>query len=1318
MPAIKNVNPTTNTPWYADPQKLMKGADTGSSDANIVDTPKAPEENIPELQGATGPKPIAQNDPWAAFPDAVQAQTAAIPASDPWTALPDAPRPIPQAFIDRVAHGELAKQSFDEQSSKPYSQRLAEWTKDQYEHGNYGATALGGLSFMVAALPDIPISLAKKAKQSWDEGLLSGGGLRREDFTDIPGKGQPGDEDFQVGFNAALMFGPHAGRPLIPTEGGEFARMKPDPMTGEMRAEPIGQLPAPQDFQAAADVVTKGEQATNLPAKLDRVWQEKGVPPTEIAHDAEADPVIKQDLLSDNNKLPALYGEGELAGAGGGKPPMPPEPPGGRGLGAEPPKPPEPGSLDDAVAKILSHISVDEASRGRGYSWSRFYSDVVDRFFPISKAVEGDSLRAIEDPYKMARLYSGWTGKADHMLNEGTFDFNTYKNNGPSLKDILDPVKDDMDGFRAFAASARAMELEKLGLEHGFDLDAVEQVGQAGIKKYGKTLEKLVNYQKNMATYLRDSGVLSNKAYDAMLEANKLYVPFHRVMGEDIMAGANSIGGQSMTARNPIKALKGSEREVIDPIESIIKNTYLLTAMAEKNAVGTVLIDTLLKQEKASPVWDKYMGRPKGEAETSEFNLPVVKEDATAIAGYLEGQGATAHPELVDALRDMATPARQGEVSIFRDGKRVSYKVDPDIANAMKGLDRSSVGLIERLLAPLSSTLRAGAVLDPEFAVRHTIRDYLYSFIKTNDGVYTPIDSVKGLMGLVTKDADYWQWQKGGGANATLVSLDRRFLQESLTKFNNETGLFARSWNVINNPNMTTLRKISSITGDTWQTAITPLQMLTEFAMNANHLGGFKKSLRELEAQNTSNLGKTLPAVAGDTLPPAAKGSTLMLRDGKTTAEGLDAAAASRVAGADKKNILDAAWVSRNTGIDIARMGAKMKSWNMISAFMNAKIQDTSQIIEAQLKTPIATTTKIAIGITIPSLALWWANKDDSRYKELPEWEKDVFWNILTDKWQPSSPELAATRPADQVRINNGQIEVNNGTIWRIPKPFSTGVLFGSGPERLADYFYGQNPHAFQGFFQSLAQSTLGDLTPNALVPMLEQSDNRSQFTGRTIINHNLENQLPEYQYNNYTTETAKALGQVISAFPGIKEMRTGEQGSVPAGAARALSSPILIENYVRGWTGALGTYALQAADFGLRKAGVLPDPEHATPTMADIPMVRAFVARYPSSNAQSIQDFYRAYDENKKFFDTYMAQAQSGNADALQKIQDAGGQRMFLQLDAIKQAIGEQAKVIQMIDKNPEIKPYEKRQLIDSLYYGMIQVAAQGNTMFRSVEK
>jgi hypothetical protein len=722
--------------------------------------------------------------------------------------------------------------------------------------------------------------------------------------------------------------------------------------------------------------------------------------------------------------------------------------------------------------------------------------------------------------------------------------------------------------------------------------------------------------------------------------------------------------------------------------------------MAEKNFVGTKLIDMLEKQGAAKE-------------ELSQFKGKQDKGDAADIAGFLEHEGAKADPDLISSLQDMATPPKPGEISIFRDGKRISYKVDPDIANAMKGLDRSTTNWFIKLLEPLSSTLRAGAVLDPEFAIRHTIRDFIYSFIKTNDGVYTPADSLKGLVGLITKDADYWKWQQGGGANATLVGLDRRFLQESLSELNDKSGLMARSWNVIQNPNMTPLSKISSITGQAWQSAISPLQMLTEFAMNMNHLGGFKRSLRDLESKTSEATGTTLPA-----LTP--QGGAMQLRDGVTWEAGQAALdAASRATGADKKNILEAAWVSRNTGIDIARMGAKMKSWNAISAFMNAKIQDTMQIAEALAKTPVSTGIKIGVGITIPSLALWWANKDDSRYQELPEWEKDVFWVIPTDRWEPSPEDLAKVRPRDQWRLVDGQYQVNNGTIWRIPKPFSTGVLFGSGAERIAEHFYNQNPDAFKGFIKSLSISTVGDITPNALVPMFEQMANRSFFTNRTIIPARLEGQLPEYQYSNYTTETAKKLGQVLSSFSGISQERVGQAGSMGHGTANALSSPMLIENYIRGWTGALGTYTLQAADYGLRQAGVVPPgPEHAEKTMADIPIVRAFVARYPTTNAQSVQNFYEKFNENKIYFDTYMARANEGDQESMDKIQAAGGMRMFVQLDAIKQAITEQSQVIQMVDKNPDMKPFEKRQLIDSLYYGLIQTAKEGNDVLNQVGK
>jgi hypothetical protein len=1250
-------------------------------------------------------QPIQAPPPASAGPnDFAPIETAQVPA-------------IPPAFIDRVAHGEAAKQSFEEQQAKPVSQRLGEWTEQQINEGNYGRAGVGIAStvastFVADVLGGIGDAF-QTGKDAWD-GRLGGFGLRREDFTDIPAEqsggkssfgSQPGDEVIGRAFNAAMIFGPLAGRPLVPMAGGEFARLKPD-IDGTIKPEPLGPLPPqPEDFQHAATVISQGEPVPQVAAKLDRMWQDHGVTPSEIAHDGQDDPVIKQKMLSHNEILPDIYGGESEGGGGGGKPPEPPARPAIEGPdGGNPPKP---GSLEEAQQKILDHISVDEPSAGQPFSWKRLYTNVVDRFFPISDARDGAEFAASEDPYKLARLYSGWTGKADHMLNEGTFDFNSYKDIGPALKDILDPVKDDMDGFRAFIASARAAEYESQGLKHGFDLDAVKTVGQAGMKKYGPTMEKLVNFQGDVLKYLRDSGVVSDKAYDAMREGNKLFVPFHRVMGDDILAGAHSTSGESMTARNPIKARVGSELDLVDPIESIIKNTYMFTAMAEKNAVGTKLVDMLLDQGAAKPIWNKSMGRPVGVPEMLELKGKQDKGEASAIAGFLDHQGAKADPDVVSALQDMATPARDGEISIFRDGTRTSYKVDPDIANAMKGLDRSTMGLIERLLAPLSSTMRAGAVLDPEFAVRHTIRDFLYSFIKTNDGVYTPVDAMKGLVGLITKDADYWKWQKGGGANATIVGLDRRFLQESLSELNDKSGLFDRSWNVIQNPNMTPLAKIGAVTGEAWQAAISPLQMLTEFSMNMNHLGGFKRSLRDLEMQQSQKTGTTLPSL---TQP-----GQLAPRDLVTYPRALDVA---QTTGVEKKNILEAAWVSRNTGIDIARMGARMKAWNAISAFANAKIQDTMQIGEALVQTPFSTSTKIAIGITIPSLALWWANKDDSRYQEMPEWEKDVFWIIPTDRWEPSTPELAATRPSDQVRLNGDQIEVNNGTVWRIPKPFSTGVLFGSGAERIAEHFYSQNPDAFKGFFKSLETSTVGDLTPNAIVPVLEQSANRSQFTGRTIISSNLEKQLPEYQYNNYTTETAKKLGQIISAFPGISSERTGEQGAVMPGTARALSSPILIENYMRGWTGALGTYAFQAADFGLRKAGVLPDPEHAEKTMADIPIVRAFVARYPTTNAQSVQNFYQNYDTNKTFYDTYMARAKEGDQAAMQKIQDAGGMRMFVQLDSIKEALGTQSAVMRMIDQNPDMKPYEKRQLIDSLYFGIIQTAKEGNDLLMQVPK
>jgi len=129
-------------------------------------------------------------------------------------------------------------------------------------------------------------------------------------------------------------------------------------------------------------------------------------------------------------------------------------------------------------------------------------------------------------------------------------------------------------------------------------------------------------------------------------------------------------------------------------------------------------------------------------------------------------------------------------------------------------------------------------------------------------------------------------------------------------------------------------------------TLIHPLRLTTELAENASHLGAFKKAMRAIE------------------------------KDGLPTGPAL------------KEAIQTAASVSRNTAVDAARIGAKMHAVNMIDAFANITIQDTDRIMRAFKDDWKGTSLKIAAGITLPSVLLWFANHDDPRYAEIPQWER------------------------------------------------------------------------------------------------------------------------------------------------------------------------------------------------------------------------------------------------------------------------------------------------------------------------------------------
>jgi hypothetical protein len=905
--------------------------------------------------------------------------------------------------------------------------------------------------------------------------------------------------------------------------------------------------------------------------------------------------------------------------------PKPDTIPAGMGIGAPPPL------RTPAERTILDHISVGEQTDKRPWSWSRLYTNIWDRLHPISEMVAdtGEALPTSRHPYRLARLMAGDAGRARHWIEFGQLDFKTNEKIGPALQEIIAPFRSDLDGLRAFAASVRALELEHRGIETGMNLSAARQVAATGLDQYAPTLARLIQYQDNLAKYLRDAGVLSPDGYVAMREANQLYVPFYRVIGDEPGRGA----GGSMTPSNPIHRIKGSEREIIDPIESIVRNTQLYVTMAQRNRVGNSIVDLLrgasdahgrIRDVTADHARDTAA---RGSAEHfEEPTVPLAREvPGTPEAGVAQAIRDLLHETgLSDELFDFvasASPPREGEIAIFRNGKRETWQVGRDVADAVKALDAESANTIVRWLAMPARLLRAGATLSPDFMLRNPVRDFFGAFVQTGAGIFSPIRSARGLYSAVMKDEHFQDWLKSGGGNAEQVAMDRRYLQENLRKLTEDTGLMSRAWNVVRHP-------------------IDAMRVVSELGEQMTRIGEFR-AVRERE-----------------------------LRSGAAPMEASEAAAFS----------------SREVTLDFARIGAKMRAANMLVAFMNAQLQGTDRLVRAIKDDPLGTGIKIAAGITIPSALLWWANHDDPRYQEIPQWERDLFWIVMT-----------------------------KDHIFRIPKPFELGVIFGSGVERMLDAFVAERPDAFAGLAKSITGALVPSVIPTAALPIVEQWANRSSFTNQNLIPAQLEKQLPEYQYAPYTTELSKALGQIFAAFPGMRESAISD--SPAGGVARSMTTPILIENYIRGWTGGLGMYALQAADAALRKEGLLPDPPKPEDTLSDIPVVKAFTVRYPSASAESIQHFYDEYERNKRYFDTWNAKAQEGDVAAMDRIQEAGGQRIFVQLDGIKETLGEHSKLVRDIWKDQEMSPEEKRQLIDQLYFSEIQIAQQANDMMRQID-
>ena len=122
------------------------------------------------------------------------------------------------------------------------------------------------------------------------------------------------------------------------------------------------------------------------------------------------------------------------------------------------------------------------------------------------------------------------------------------------------------------------MELSKQGKETGIDLADAQAYVKANENEYSKPANEIKKYQNDVLDYAQKSGLISEDTKYLWQDLNENYVPFHIVR-------ARKCSWQIYQPKKQFYELKGSKRPIIDPLESIIGNTYTVIRASEQNNV-------------------------------------------------------------------------------------------------------------------------------------------------------------------------------------------------------------------------------------------------------------------------------------------------------------------------------------------------------------------------------------------------------------------------------------------------------------------------------------------------------------------------------------------------------------------------------------------------------------------------------------------------------------------------------------------------------------------------------------------------------------
>jgi hypothetical protein len=804
-----------------------------------------------------------------------------------------------------------------------------------------------------------------------------------------------------------------------------------------------------------------------------------------------------------------------------------------------------------------------------------FRQKYVDDFHGILAATRATLGRttASESVYRAARNLRGIGSLTESIMEEGVprvrFDrrelYLERDQKGRGLLDILEPVSksvDTLNRFKRYLVARRAAHLSAQNRENLLSPHEIQEGMRFHSATFDRVFNDLIDFRKKAADFGEATGLFSAEQR-ATWDTAQNAVSFFRQFG-DQRKGAM---GRALDSVNPVKRLRGSSRNLQDPIVSLMEGPMKMIQAGLENRV---------RQRIASEIGEAPGG--------GRFFIPLDAASTAArrsagntIAALRKGlldSGNSKHvvdrmlrameselkdPNVRDAIVTMFTggerPRGDTVMKVLRDGKAEYWDVtEPTLMRAIEAFHRPPP--VSESLQRLRRFTQNLITATPDFMGANISRDLVSSSIqsKTSDNPFRALHRVvSGVKSIAMKDPAYRDFVRNLGGGSQLYERNAPDLQKRLIRHAARRGWDPRG--IVTSPS-----ELMKAVGDL---VLSPLRI-------ANRLGEISEMAPKLgEYKAARALGR---------------GHETSVYQGKE---------------------VSADWTMRGDyrKSDTLKVNPLLSVAMESTPFLTASFTGTDRFYRSYIRDPekrAMTAVKTAAYISA-GMGLYMLNRDDPEYQSLSPGEKNAYVHLM-----PSWTGLP--------------------TILKIPKAFEHGQML-SGAEVLFDSLVDSTDPIERNYAKELGIALWpGRLNlPGGALPqfLAEQAFNRKIGPGGILATvpietAAMERRIPESRYGPRTPTTIVKAGELAART--LEGTPLEDYTPSPARIEAALKT------FFNGWS----DYTMLAADKSVFRDESMPLTLESAPITRRFTVDANERSRYPTIFFDLVKRAERAHNTVK----------------------------------------------------------------------------------------